>query len=206
MNLKNKMSQEHEQRAHEIIGFLAGELIKGWKAFLVAEQIHISEKNKIGKISDELSKIIRESCLETSIMALAKITDGRDKHKQAIHIQCLFDYAEANPSAFPILQEEKSPSKIITNYRELYLQFEPTFKKVGDQRDQLLAHLDKKLLRNAHLHRNNPITENELKDAFAFLHSVIYTFADYLKNKAGIPMYDKNLNHKIADDFSAMLS
>jgi hypothetical protein len=203
------MSQEYEQRAHEIIGFLAGELIKGWKAFLVAEQIHISKKSKIGKISDELAGIIQESCLETSVMALAKITDGRDgrdKHKQAIHIQYLFDYAEANPSAFPHLQKEESPSKVIVNYRERYLQFEPIFKKVSDQRDQLLAHLDKELLRNADLHRDNSITEDELRDGFAFLHSVIYTFADYLKDKTGIPVYDKSLNHKIADDFSAMLA
>ena len=197
------MKQEHEQRAHEIIGFLAGELIKGWKAFLVAEQIEIFKKNKTSKISEELSKVIQESCLNTSVMALAKITD---KHKQAIHIKCLFDYAEGNPSAFPVLQKEKFPSKVIANYRELYKQLEPIFKKVSDQRDHLLAHLDKKLLRDAYLHEENPISEDELRDAFAFLHTVIYKFADYLKNKTGIPTYDKTLNHKIANDFSVMHS
>jgi hypothetical protein len=199
------MSQEHEQRAHEIVGFLAGELIKGWKAFLVAEQIEISKTNKTSKISDELSKIIQESCLETSVLSLAKITDKYDTRKEAICIKSLFGYAEANPSAFPLLQKEKFPNKIITKYRKQYLQIEPIFKKIGNQRDQLLAHLDNKLLRNAYLHRDNPITPDEIRNAFGFLHTIIYAFANYLKNKTGIPMYDKNLNHKIADDFSVML-
>jgi hypothetical protein len=197
------MEVEHEKRAHEIVGFLAGTLIKGWQAFLVAEQIQICKKNKTTKISDELSKIIQNSCLETSAIAIAKITDS---HKDAIHIKYLFDYAEVNPSAFPVLQKEKSRKRIITDYRKHYALFEPIFDKVRVQRDQLLAHLDKKLLNNAYLHVDNPVSANELKDAFACLHTIIYAFAKYLSYKDNIPTYDKSLNHKIADDFSLLLS
>ena len=48
------MSITDEQRAHEIIGYLAGQYKRGWEAFMVAEQIHIAEKNKVAKISKEL--------------------------------------------------------------------------------------------------------------------------------------------------------
>lgn len=193
----------HEHRAHEIICWLAGELIKGWKAFLVAEKISISSKNKTSSIPEELAKIIYNSCLETSIFALAKITDS---NKSSISIQYLLKYAENNRSAFPLLQLEENQKKIITGYKELYKQFTPTFKKIKDQRNKLLAHLDKKLLNDPNLHINNPITEDELRDAFARLKTIIYEFANYLSEKADIPRNDKSLNHKIADYFTILFS
>lgn len=195
------MQLETEHRAQNMVGFLAGELTKGWKAFLVAEQIQLSRVNSKGVIPEELSEIIQNSCLDTSIIALAKITDS---HKDAIHINYLFDFAAANPSVFPLIPNGESLDRLIIGFRKKYAMFEPIFVKVRGQRDQLLAHLDKKLLRDPALHANNPISEDELRDGYAVLHTIIYDFVDYLREKDGIPTIDKLLNHKIANEFTIL--
>ncbi|MBI1792830.1 MAG: hypothetical protein HYR70_01390 [Chloroflexi bacterium] len=192
-----------EHRAHEIICFLAGQYVKGWKAFLIAEQIHIAEVNQVSKISKELGTIIRISCLETSVIALANIISSQ---KDSIHLDYLFDYAARVPSAFPLSPKGESLAKIVDDYRHLYKQFGQTRTKVFDQRDQLLVHLDKKLLENPRLHMNNPISDDELKHIYSFLHTTIYTFATYLSNKDNLPTFDKVKSREIKNDFSIMLS
>ena len=106
----------------------------------------------------------------------------------------LFDYASGMPSAFPRLPKGSTIKEIVDGYRKLYGQYEPTVKKVNDQRNQVLAHVDKKLLNNPRLHMDNPITEDELRNIFAFLHTVIYAFASYLNSNDNIPTFDSKMS------------
>ena len=172
----------------------------------MAEQIEVAKKHNVTKMSKELGDIISFSCLTTCAIALANITDQRDFKKQSIHLNYLFDYAAGMPSAFPRAPKGSSVEKIVDGYKKLYSQYEPTVKKVNDQRDQILAHVDKELLNNPRLYMDNPITADELRNIYAFLHTMIYAFAGYLNSNDNIPTFDSKMSRKLRADFSLMIS
>ena len=164
-------------RANDIIEQLTIQLAKGWQSYLVAKHVHERRANKRISSAVYFFNTIEMSCLETAILTLSKLLVPQ---ADSITIPYLLNFAEQNPSEFPKAQVE-GLTEAIARHREQLETLETLVANIKEQRDRIIAHLDKLHVSNPNAISTIPLLDyREVESVFKTIHDIINENASYL--------------------------
>lgn len=161
---------ENNEKIQEIVRILTSQISIGWHRFVTAKFIREAyEKGRV-RGAHTIFTNSYSACWDAAILAVAKVID---KHKDAISLTYMLNCIETNSKNYPALTEKEILEQINKHRKELQ-EITDKIPGIWDERDRIIAHLDRK-------HVNAPTTVYskppiELDD----LHSAIRTLRQIL--------------------------
>ena len=165
------------EMVQDIIHHLGFQLAKSWKAFLVAKLVH--EQRNTGRIncSHYFFSSVEESCLETAILILAKISIS---HIDSISIPYLLDYSEQNPTAYLNVGSDEIRS-LVSMHRKEIEKLSSILGNIKEQRDRTIAHLDKKHIKKpSSVYAFPPLNLADVENLYVVLLNIVNDYSKYL--------------------------
>lgn len=177
---------ESSEKIKVIIEELADQLGRCWHAYVVAKSLKDAFDNN--RIPGALSFFAASYrfCLESAILAFARVVIN---DSDSVNIWYLLNCVENNPSGLPNLPESVVIESV-ADFRQRLQAMQPLFKIVKEQRDRVIAHLDKKIVNAPEIMKNQaPIIPEEFERGFDLLLSIIRVYY-----RALIPSIDYHLD------------
>lgn len=189
-----------DQKARDIIGHLAHQLMKGWGAFFVAKHVHEARASRRINCAHYFFGIAEESCIESAFLALSRIIVP---HDDSISIQYLLNYAEQNHQVF-----SRADRQLIMNYvgqhRQQLDSVSSLIANIKEQRDRTVAHLDRKHVTNpSAVYSHPPLDYTEFENIFRLLLRILNTYLGHLRPSEEI--YLDDLDPSITEDLSYLV-
>jgi hypothetical protein len=187
------------ERVKEVQDLLFGQITQGLAYFYCAQSLYRGFRESQLMKNSYLFFGVYEATKREAILALARIMK---EHPDSITIHYLFNLLENNPR---LLSSDNSESvrRVVAGHRAQLEKYEPLIESVCEQRDRVLAHLDRK-------HVNNPsdlfaypqgVNLTELGECLWKVLDVLNFYAGYYGNE-----FDpSNLEGAIAEDVDILL-
>lgn len=187
------------ERVKEVQDLLFGQITQGLAYFYCAQSLYRGFRESQLMKNSYFFFGVYEAAKREAILALARIMK---EHPDSITIHYLFNLLENNPR---LLSSDNSESmrRAVAGHRAQLEKYEPLIESVCEQRDRVLAHLDRK-------HVNNPsdlfaysqgVNLTELGDCLWEVLDVLNFYAGYYGNE-----FDpSNLEGAIAGDVDILL-
>jgi hypothetical protein len=135
-----------KQRLEQTIEALCDELYWGLRNFYAAKNVFDTEL----RLTPTLFDTFYLSCLDQSALILSRMVVAKEDSEddESINFQYLANQAENNPSSFKFANPD-DVKNLIEKQAQLFELYKPLIAILKNQRDQNLAHLDRR-------HINNP--------------------------------------------------
>jgi len=161
------------QRIRDTIHYLASQISLGWNCFLVSKFIREAyERDKIKGVHTIL-KNAQLACWDSAILAVAKVLD---KHEGSISLNYLFNCIQAEPDSYPVADKTEL-SKQITDHRKELDNLHAILPSLWEQRDRVVAHLDKRLVNKPENTFSQPaINMDQLHSVFGTLQRILEVY------------------------------
>ena len=98
--------------------------------------------------------------------------------KDSITIEYLLDAAIYTPSAFPSISSEELRT-VIAQHRKQLEKLRPLIESVREQRDRVIAHLDRKHINDPAIILSNPVNMTEVGQCFETLLQMVNLYGGY---------------------------
>lgn len=167
------------QKVVDIIGFLSDQLLRGWAAFWVAKYLHRAyEANEITSCRYFFTTVYL-SCVESAVLALSRMLLS---YQDSIGIEYLLNCASQNVKDFPHA-DEKTILNSISSHKQQLSSIDPFLQSLRRNRDQTLAHLDRKYVTNPVKITSIPnIDMQEAEGTFRLVLKIINTYKGYAED------------------------
>lgn len=163
-----------KQRLEQTIEVLCDELYWGLRSFYAAKAVFETEL----RLTPTLFDTFYFSCLDQSALILSRIviSKGNSENDQSINFQYLANQAENKSSAFKFAKTGEV-KKLLKKQAQLFELHEPLIKTLRDQRDQNLAHLDRRHINEPDWRKNQ--AQLDLSQVEKLYHDLIDVMASY---------------------------
>ena len=163
------------EKFEAIIDHLCDELDRGNHFFQIAKALQRAYENNQLLDAPYFFAGTYDACLRESILSLAKLTIA---DKKSITIEYLLDTAFYTPTIFqPTTLEELSA--VITQHRKHLGELRPLIESVREQRDRVIAHLDRKHINSPALILSSSVNMTELGQCFETLLRMVNLYRGY---------------------------
>lgn len=124
--------------------------------------------------------------------------------EDSINIYYLLNIATQNPEVFPFVESNKV-KETVTKHQRLIEDLQPFIKELRGQRDQVIAHLDRKHINNPTKMLSNQINLTEAEKSFDVLLQLINTYMGYYDGKSfSFGVVESNVRQEIEYILSLM--
>ncbi|RLI51185.1 MAG: hypothetical protein DRP09_19475 [Candidatus Thorarchaeota archaeon] len=171
------MKMPHE-RIQDTIGFLGDQLERGWSYFQCAKSLHKADQaNKLSS-ARYFFITVYQACLHEAVLVLSKLVIA---HKDSITVFYLLDQAENNPHLFSHTTHE-NVDMFVKKHKELLGNYGSLIDSVRNQRDRVIAHLDRKHINDPSTISNLPVNMVEVEKCFQDILEIINVYKKYYDN------------------------
>lgn len=191
--------KDSREKVEMILDFLFGQLLQGLLYFQCSKSLHNAfQGSDLVKLSYFFAAVYRAS-LREAVLALARLVID---HRDSITIHYLLNYAENNSSLFSSVNPEEVRNAVKSHKVQLK-KYEPLIESVREQRDRVLAHLDRK-------HINNPadlflhpqgVNLTEVEECFQKVLEILNFYGGYY----GREFNPKNLEKAVQGDVDILV-
>lgn len=191
--------QTSDQKAREILRQLSNQLARGLAALLVAK--HINSAQSAGRLNcaHYFFTAIYESCIQHALLTLSKVAVC---HPRSITIWHLLTFAESNYFVFAV--DELTMLDRVALHKQRLRQMKPLVDNVKEQRDRILAHLDRSHVYNpSAVYTYPPLDYNEVESALRKLLCMVNVYYRCLSPSTEFRI--DNIESGIADDFKYLV-
>lgn len=168
---------DQRQKIADIIDGLMDELSRGWINYCVAKRLHEAYASKRLSAARWLFLACYESCLESSVLALSRLLIP---HKDSIHVPYLLNCAENCPGIWPHASEARVLGFVAADRLELEA-VGPLLAHVKNERDRVIAHLDRYLITQPEMILVRPgVNMDGVGQAYRLVLRIVNTYAGFL--------------------------
>jgi len=165
------------EKIQDILGYLSNQLARGWLFFLVAKYVYQAFQSSQITSARHFFAATYLSCIESAILALSRLAVP---HSDSISIEYLLNCSAQSPKAFPRAQKEVVLNSV-SEHRQQLKAIGSLIANVKEQRDQTIAHLDRKYVNNpSAIFSSPPLDMREIERTFVLLLRIINTYKRYL--------------------------
>lgn len=163
-----------KQRLEQTIEALCDELYWGLRSFYAAKVVFETEL----RLTPTLFDTFYFSCLDQSALILSRIVVAKENSEddQSVNLQYLANQAENKPSAFKFAKPGEVKN-LLEKQARLFELHKPLITILKDQRDQNLAHLDRRHINDPDWRKNQ--TQLDLPQVEKLYHDLIDAVASY---------------------------
>lgn len=185
-----------------IFDYLCDELDRGnhfFQIFKFLEEAY--RKKRIIGVAPYFFAGVYDACLREAILSLAKLLVP---DKDSINIYYLLNIATQNPEIFPFVEANKV-KEAVTKHQRLIEELQPFIEELRGQRDQVIAHLDRKHINNSTKMLSDQINLTETEKSFDVLLQIINTYVGYYDDKSfSFGVIESNVRQEMAYILSLM--
>lgn len=163
-----------KQRLEQTIEALCDELYWGLRSFYAAKAVFETEL----RLTPTLFDTFYFSCLNQSALILSRMVVSKENSEddQSINLQYLANQAENRPSAFKFAKPGEIKNLLEKQVR-LFELYKPLITILKDQRDQTLAHLDRRHINDPDWRKNQ--IQLDLPQVEKLYHDLIDVMGSY---------------------------
>lgn len=163
-----------KQRLEQTIEALCDELYWGLRSFYAAKAVFETEL----RLTPTLFDTFYFSCLNQSALILSRMVVSKENSEddQSINLQYLANQAENKPSAFKFAKPGEIKNLLEKQVR-LFELYKPLIAILKDQRDQTLAHLDRRHINDPDWRKNQ--IQLDLPQVEKLYHDLIDVMGSY---------------------------
>lgn len=163
-----------KKRLEQTIEVLCDELYWGLRSFYAAKIIFETEL----RLTPTLFDTFYFSCLDQSMSILSRMAVAKENSEddQSINLQYLANQAENKPSAFKFAKPSEL-KKLLEKQTRLFELHNPLIAILKDQRDQNLAHLDRRHINDPDWRKNQ--SQLDLSQVEKLYHDLIDVVVSY---------------------------
>jgi hypothetical protein len=175
------------EKIQEIVKILTSQISIGWHHFVIAKFIREAyEKDRI-KGAHTIFTNSYSACWDAAILAVAKVID---KHGDSLSLTYMFNSIEGIAKSYPTLTELEI-RKQIEKHREELKDIVSRIPGIWNERDRIIAHLDRKHVNSpTSVYSNPPIKLDDLHSAIRELRNILLIYNTQLE--AGGITIDEN--------------
>lgn len=169
-----------EQNANipEIVRILASQISVGWHYFVIAKFIREAYKKDRIQGAHTIFANSYSACWDAAILSVTKVMD---KQKDSLSLTYMLNCIEADANNYPLLTEDELRKQISEHRQELH-GLESKIPGIWEERDRIVAHLDRKHVNNpASVYSNPPIELDELHSAIRTLRRILLIYNTQLE-------------------------
>ena len=163
------------EKIRAVFDYLCDELDRGNHFFQIFKALEESYRNSRLVGAPYFFAGVYDACLREAILSLAKLLV---LDKESINIYYLLNIATQNPEIFRFAESNKIKDTV-TKHEILLENLQPFIDEVKGQRDQVIAHLDRKHINNPTKILSNQINLTEIDRSFDVLLQLVKTYMGY---------------------------
>ena len=165
---------KNKHRLEQTIEALCDELYWGLRSFYAAKAVFETEL----RLTPTLFDTFYFSCLDQSALILSRMVVAKENSEddQSINLQYLANQAENKPSAFKFAKPSEI-KKLLEKQARLFELHKPLIAILRDQRDQNLAHLDRRHINDLDWRKNQ--IQLDLSQVEKLYHDLIDVMTSY---------------------------
>lgn len=193
--------EDSPEKIKKILDLLCSQLGQGLAYFRCAKSLHQAfEKSQLARSSHFLA-VVYHASLREALLAFARLVEQR-KHDSEVTVYWLLKYAENNPHLFPNADSAEVKESAEKHKKRLQ-EYQTLIDSALEQRDRILAHLDKKYINNPDALLSNPEGVNLVKLEQCF--QMIFEILDFYMGYYGSSYYFEFLEKAIEGDVKILL-
>lgn len=187
-----------DKNIREVVKILMSQISIGWDYFVVAKFLREAyEKTRVRGGHAILTRAY-ETSWDAAILAVTKVLDNQ---KDSLNIKYLLNCLDSVPMEYPGITRDVLV-KQIAMHREEVANVEAKIPGIWDERDRIVAHLDRKHVYSpASVRSNPPIEMDDLHSAIRALRRILLVYNDQLQ-AGGISI---DSSQEIWDDLEKIL-
>lgn len=165
--------QTSDENIREVVKILMSQISLGWDYFVVAKFIH--EAYVGARVAGGHAILTRayETCWDAAILAVSKVLDN---HKDSLSVKYLFNCLDSVPMQYPGLSRDALAMQI-AEHRSEVADIEARIPGIWDERDRIVAHLDRKhVYAPASVRSSPPIEMDDLHSAIRALRRILLVY------------------------------
>lgn len=166
------------EKIREIAKILTSQISIGWDYFVLAKFIREAYANGRIKGAHEVLTQSYAACWDAAILSVTKVMD---KQPGSLSISYLLNCVEASSRDYPSLKTDELKKQIAEHKHELE-SIEERIPGIWDERDRIIAHLDRKHVNApASVYTNPPIELDDLHGAIGSLRGMLLVYNSQLQ-------------------------
>src|SRR5215216_109664 len=165
--------QTSDENIRDVIKILMSQISLGWDYFVVAK--FIREAYGSARVAGAHAILTRayETCWDAAILAVSKVLDN---HKDSLSVKYLLNCLDSVPMQYPGLTRG-ALAKQIAEHRAEIADIEAQIPGIWDERDRIVAHLDRKhVYAPASVRSSPPIEMDDLHSAIRALRRILLIY------------------------------
>jgi hypothetical protein len=168
------------EKIKAVFDYLCDELDRGNHFFQIFKSLEEAYTDERIISSPYFFAGVYDACLREAILSLAKLLVP---DKESINIYYLLSIASQNPEVFPFIESNKVKDTV-NKHQRLLEDLQIFIEELKGQRDQVVAHLDRKHINNPSKMLSNQINLTELEKSFDVLLQLVNTYMRYYDNRS----------------------
>jgi hypothetical protein len=165
--------QASNENIREVVKILMSQISLGWDYFAVAKFVYEAYGNARVAGGHAILTRTYETCWDASILAVSKVLDN---HKDSLSIKYLLNYFDSVPMQYPGLTRD-ALRKQIAEHRAEVADIEAHIPGIWDERDRIVAHLDRKhAYAPASVRSSPPVEMDDLHSAIRALRRIMLVY------------------------------